>query len=74
MAQIPLFAFLTFTSEVHYPTYSYAPRLALLDLTPIEDQNFGAVIMKIANMVVSFVVFGISFFFWVRSRDQRRAR
>ncbi len=73
VAQIPLFAFLTFTSDVHYPTYSYAPRLEFLNLSPIEDQTFGGVIMKISNMIVSLAVFGISFFLWARERDQREA-
>ena len=70
VGQLPLFGFLTFSREVLYPTYDFAPRLAFLDLTPLEDQTLGGVIMKIANMIVSLLVFGISFYYWVKASEK----
>ena len=71
VGQLPVFGYLTFSGEVLYSTYAFAPRLAFFNLTPLEDQIYGGVIMKITNMVVSLTVFGTSFYLWAKSsRDQ----
>ena len=62
VGQTPLFAFLTFSGDVFYPTYAYAPRV--LDLTPIQDQVLGGVTMKLANMFVSLGVMSVAFYKW----------
>lgn len=65
IAQLPVFAFLSFSETVHYPTYEWAPRV-IPDLSPISDQILGGVIMKVSNMVVSLAIFGVSFYLWAR--------
>jgi len=63
VAQIPLFAFLAFADHVLYPTYEYAPRL-FVGLGPLEDQIMGALLMKVANMILSLVLIGRAFYQW----------
>lgn len=62
VAQIPLFAILTFSPEVLYPTYELAPRITFLD--PKSDQVLGGLLMKVANMVVSLWLMGRAFYKW----------
>lgn len=62
VAQIPLFAILTFSPEVLYPTYELAPRITFLD--PMADQVLGGLLMKIANMILSLVLIGRAFYSW----------
>ena len=68
--QFPVFGFLTFSGEVLYPTYAFAPRMEFLNIPPLEDQVLGGVIMKVANMVVSLLIFCLSFYFWVKESEQ----
>lgn len=55
IAQLPVFAYVTFSKNVLYPTYAYAPRLT--SLSAHADQQLGGVIMKITAMVVLFIAF-----------------
>ena len=67
VGQFPVFGVLTFSSEVIYATYEYAPRL--FDLTPLQDQILGGVVMKLFNMVASLLIFGISFSAWYKTSE-----
>lgn len=67
IGQLPVFAFLTLSETVLYPTYEFAARIT--DLSPLQDQILGGVIMKVSNMVVSLTVLALSFYFWYR-KDQ----
>lgn len=62
IAQIPVFGILVFAENVLYPTYAFAPRV--IDLSPMEDQMLGGVIMKLANMIVSLAIMGTIFYQW----------
>lgn len=62
IGQTPLFAFLTFSNEVFYPTYAQAARITTL--TPIQDQILGGVVMKLSAAVAMFLVLGILFVRW----------
>ncbi len=68
VGQLPVFAFLTLSDAVLYPTYEFAPRI--FDIDPLQDQILGGLIMKITNMVVSLLVLGISFYRWYE-KDNR---
>lgn len=65
VAQIPLFAILTFSPEVLYPTYELAPRISFLEPQP--DQVLGGLLMKVANMFVSLGLMGRAFLRWNQS-------
>ena len=62
LGQIPVFAYLTFSSQVLYPTYETAQRL--LPLTPLADQQLGGMIMKVASMAVLFGLLAVAFWRW----------
>ncbi len=62
LGQTPIFATLTFSEEVLYETYFYAERI--MDLSPLEDQRTGGVLMKLANMAVSVGVLASIFHRW----------
>jgi len=67
--QIPVFVYLTFSGDVHYPTYEFAPRIIALD--PLEDQILGGIIMKASGMFVAIILIGCSFYAWAREADCR---
>jgi putative membrane protein len=62
LGQTPIFATLTFSEEVLYETYFYAERI--MNLSPLEDQKTGGVLMKLANMAVSVGVLASIFHRW----------
>ena len=62
LGQTPIFATLTFSEEVLYETYFYAERI--MNLSPLEDQRTGGVLMKLANMAVSVGVLASIFQRW----------
>jgi len=68
VAQIPLFAILTFSPEVLYPTYELAPRISFLD--PMSDQVLGGLLMKVANMILSLWLIGRAFYRWSLEQDE----
>jgi putative membrane protein len=67
LGQTPIFAVLAFSKDVLYDTYFYAERI--LNLSPLEDQKTGGVLMKLANMVVSVSVLSSIFYRW--SKEQK---
>lgn len=66
LGQTPIFAFLTFSEEVLYDTYFYAERI--MNLSPLEDQRAGGVLMKLANMAVSLGVLSSIFYRWSKQQ------
>jgi putative membrane protein len=59
----PLFAYVTFSPDVLYPTYEYAPRL-VATLNPADDQLLAGVMMKLVSMIVSVAAIAICFYRW----------
>lgn len=62
IGQLPLFAALTFSNTVFYPTYESAPRLDSFHISPIDDQILGGAIMKIS--AVAYMFFGLAVYFY----------
>jgi putative membrane protein len=67
LGQTPIFAVLTFSEDVLYETYFYAERI--INLSPIEDQKAGGVLMKLANMAVSVGVLSSVFYRWTKQQE-----
>jgi putative membrane protein len=65
IGQIPVVAYLTFSREVFYPTYEVAPRLVAL--SPLEDQQLGGIVMKLASLGVFVGVLAIAFWRWFQA-------
>jgi putative membrane protein len=68
IAMTPVFAYVTFSSDILYPTYEFAPRL-IADFTPAEDQLTAGVMMKLMGMTVSLLALTIAFWRWYRAGE-----
>ena len=66
LGQTPIFAILTFSKDVLYDTYFYAERI--MNISPLEDQKTGGVLMKLANMIVSVSVLSSIFYRWSKKQ------
>ena len=69
VAMTPIFAYITFSPNILYPTYEFAPRLRA-GFSPADDQLLAGVMMKIVSMLVSLLVFGVSFYHWSRASQR----
>lgn len=67
----PVFAYVTFSRDVLYPTYEFAPRI--LDLTAHQDQVLAGSMMKLVGMSVSMVAFAVAFYRWHQATERRAA-
>ena len=70
IAMTPLFAYVSFSSGILYPTYEYAPRL-FATFSAAEDQTLAGVMMKLTGMGVSLIAFGYSFYRWSQTQRDR---
>ncbi|RXK55778.1 cytochrome c oxidase assembly protein [Oleiharenicola lentus] len=66
----PVFAYITFSPDVLYPTYEYAPRITSLDAAG--DQLLAGSMMKLIGMGVSGLTFAVSFYRWYQQSENRR--
>lgn len=66
VAQLPVFAGVTFSPEVLYSAYLHMPVRAY-GLDPLEDQALAGAIMKIAGLLAFGAPFIATFFAWYRS-------
>ena len=71
IAMTPVFAYITFTRDILYPTYEYAPRL-IADFTASEDQLLAGVSMKLVGLVVALAAFGVCFFKWSAASENKK--
>ncbi len=71
IAQIIIFAPITFSREPLYEWYVNAPRL--WDISPVLDQQLGAIFMKMGGGVLFLVLIITAFFRWY-SREEERTR
>ena len=69
-AQIIGFASITFAREPLYEFYANAPRIS--SLSPLVDQQVGAMIMKIGGGALFMTLFIIIFFRWFGQEESRR--
>ncbi|MEM0965074.1 MAG: cytochrome c oxidase assembly protein [Verrucomicrobiota bacterium] len=65
ITQLPVFGVLTMSGTVLYPTYEWAPRI--IDLSPIDDQVLGGLLMKVGGMVFVLPIFGYCFYQWAKT-------
>lgn len=67
IAMTPVFAYLTFSQDILYPTYEFAPRI-IPDFSPGADQLLAGVMMKIIGMIVTMITFIICFYGWYQEK------
>lgn len=69
----PVFAYITFSDDILYPTYEYAPRL-VAGFTAASDQLLAGAGMKIVGMCVALASIGVSFYRWHETSQPRAAK
>ena len=69
VAQIIVFASITFAKQPLYEFYVDAPRIT--SLSPVVDQQIGAIIMKIGSGVLFLTLMIIIFFRWFSEEERR---
>jgi putative membrane protein len=67
IAMTPVFAYITFSHDILYPTYEFAPRI-FANFSAADDQLLAGVMMKIIGMLVSFAAFAIAFYRWYQEK------
>ncbi len=68
----PVFAYITFSADVLYPTYEYAPRI--MGFSAASDQLLAGSMMKLIGMAVAMIAFGVSFYRWFQAGESRDAK
>ncbi len=66
----PVFAYITFSNGILYPTYEYAPRL-LAGFSAADDQLLAGVSMQLVGTFVALGAIGVSFYRWYEAAQQR---
>jgi len=66
----PLYAYITFSPDILYPTYEFAPRI-ISDFSAAEDQLLAGIIMKIGGMMVGLAAIAVSFYRWYQQTEKR---
>ena len=66
IAMTPVFAYITFSSDILYPTYEFAPRL-FANFSAADDQLLAGSAMKLVGIGVTGVAFAIIFYRWYQS-------
>jgi putative membrane protein len=70
IAMTPVFAYITFSGDILYPTYEYAPRL-VADFSAADDQLLAGVSMKIVGLSVALFALGVSFYRWSLTSERQ---
>lgn len=68
----PLFAYITFSTDILYPTYEFAPRV-IADFTAGEDQLLAGTMMKLGGLMVAVTAIGVSFYRWFQQNERGRS-
>ena len=69
IAMTPVFAYITFSPDVLYPTYEFAPRIT--SLSAAADQLLAGAMMKLVGMGVAILAFGVSFYRWYQAAEKK---
>lgn len=69
IAMTPVFAYITFSQDVLYPTYEFAPRI-IPGFTAAEDQLLAGASMKLVGMAVALGAVAISFYRWYAASQE----
>jgi putative membrane protein len=67
IAMTPLFAYITFSEDILYPTYEYAPRL-FPTFDAGDDQLLAGVMMKLVGVFGSVAALGVCFYRWYEAK------
>jgi putative membrane protein len=65
-------SFITFSTTAVYDFYGDAPRIWTLD--PVEDQQLGALVMKLVGSLILWAFIGVAFFRWYSKEEGESLR
>ncbi|MBS0630277.1 MAG: cytochrome c oxidase assembly protein [Verrucomicrobia bacterium] len=72
LLMMPIYAYITFSDNILYATYEYAPRL-FPDFSPADDQLLAGVGMQLISLSVAMFAFGLAFFHWFQAGERKKA-
>jgi putative membrane protein len=70
IGMMPIHAYITFSHDILYPTYEYAPRL-FATFSPESDQLLAGVGMQLVAMLVGIATIGVSFYRWYQAGEKK---
>jgi putative membrane protein len=70
IGMMPIHAYITFSHDILYPTYEYAPRL-FASFSPADDQLLAGVSMQLVAMLVGMGAFGVAFYRWYQAGERK---
>lgn len=73
IGMMPIHAYITFSRDILYPTYEYAPRL-FADFSPSDDQLLAGVGMQLIAMLVGMGAFTVAFYRWYQAGEKKEPR
>ncbi len=68
IGMMPIHAYITFSGDILYPVYEYAPRI-FPNFGPEEDQLLAGVSMQLVAMLVSLGALGVAFYRWYEATE-----
>lgn len=71
LGKVPVAAVLTFSSEVLYPTYEFAPRITAL--SAIDDQITGGAIKTLLAKFFGIFIIARAFYYWTKESEKSDA-
>ncbi len=69
----PLFAYITFSHDILYPTYEFAPRI-INNFSAAQDQLLAGTMMKLGGLLVATTAIAVSFFRWYQTTELKTRR
>lgn len=73
IGMMPIHAYITFSHDIVYATYEYAPRL-FASFSAADDQLLAGVSMQLMAMLVGMAAFTGAFYRWYQAGEKRPAR
>jgi len=71
IGMMPLYAYVTFSQEILYPTYEYAPRI-IASFDPSQDQLLAGTLMQLVSVFVATCAAGLAFYKWYQTQEPSR--
>lgn len=72
ISMTPVFAYITFSQDVLYPTYEFAPRIT--SLSPMDDQLLAGSMMKLGGVMMMMGASAISFYHWYQASEKNAGK
>ncbi|KXU34492.1 hypothetical protein AXK11_08355 [Cephaloticoccus primus] len=68
IGMMPVYAYVTFSKEILYPTYAFAPRI-IPSFDPAQDQLLAGTMMQLVSAMVAVAAGGVAFYKWYQKEE-----